>query len=450
MMPAWAQAVATPGEGSPDWLIAYGWTVHCMTHILINVISGNWEISAPKTVLDHPDVWALRAALLQRIIVHCGRTSPAEAAEAAGCGGDSWWRAELEARIGRATGAGASKYENDLKWMAAALFIDGSDQQQAMLLEAFWRMERGQGLDNTLSTLPWQAFHLNLLDKFASTRSTETAAWGLALSIDALNAQLNSEAALNVDEAWGAVEVLRWARKLAKLVKEAKTLEATEALQAQLSRASLAASVDYALRLTFAAADKAALRPHDATAQRLAVGLSPVPHTLRHLFALLPPEACCGWLVTLGKRFRMLTRRLLALKVHEICEESVAVEPAVDEEQALLRKIIHNLLPTMDMALAHVILKVHSDSSIQAADTVQAAAVSFFGRASCLLVTQVAARTRRGHMYPQLPSATTLALTYVQNLAHYAHYVEVMALQPHCLLAAACKLLCTGAVGEAA
>ncbi|KAG2488645.1 hypothetical protein HYH03_012813 [Edaphochlamys debaryana] len=336
-------------------------------------------------------------------------------------------------------------------------------------LEALCRLFRGEGLAGACSRRPaWDpAFAQDVDGLVLQTRSAETAAWALALNLEGLEGRLEgrgSHVARPLTEAvCGAALVLEVLRRLGdgESTPSAPALlgaPSREALAAALTRAGLAASLDHALRLAFAAADRAALAPGDASLQHLAREAVQIPIVVPRLLGnwALPPqvrhEAGGGVLVTLGKRARMMTRRLQELEAEaEGSGEGAARVGALKRERQLLALVSTGLLNAMPgPSLLPLIRDQLGPPGAGSRPAPDVEAEAFAGRWQCLLATQAAARAaplrlhRAQHQWLVYAMRESLRHVWLGCTSSEASLsaAQLLALQPHRLLAAACKLVC--------
>ncbi|KAG2488661.1 hypothetical protein HYH03_012823 [Edaphochlamys debaryana] len=472
--------------------------------------------------LSHPDVEALQEALLERLCVHGGvelegdgqdrgqaqqgrgqrqqgqgqrqrqqqqgggRRPGGDRSPAGSAAPGRWWLPALEARLGHAIwGIGESEGTVVRLQYAASPIIPlwrslyspaggySPSPRLARLapraLEALCRLFRGEGLAGACSRRAWDpAFAQDVDTPVVGTRSAETLAWALALNLEGLEAGLEGGGVTRAKPLTEAVcgaalalELLRtWGGDESQRGSAPALLGAPsrEALAAALTRAGLAASLDHALRLAFAAADRAALEPGNPVLQRLARETVFIPFMVPRVLGnwALPPqlrlEASGGVLVTLGKRARMLARRLRELEAEvEGSGAGAARAGALKRERELLAAVIHQLLMAMPgprlLPLARDELGPRGDAG-RPAPNVDAEA--FVGQWMCLLATQAAARAAPLRLHRE--AARWLLYSVTESLRHVwlgctsseasLSAPRLLALQPQRLLAAACKLLC--------
>ncbi|KAG2488043.1 hypothetical protein HYH03_013348 [Edaphochlamys debaryana] len=408
--------------------------------------------------LSHPDVVALQEGLAERLLVH-GAVALKRGEEAAGSGeGCRWWLPEVEARLGHVINGvrqDAWRPEETGSWLEQVHEIMLGALPSALcarppaappparlkaleprVLEAVHRLFCGKVLGGAYAPQPtWRLFQAPALDGIMEvTGRAESAAWGLALQALLAEAQLGGQCRVMdcglADEdpmrlLYGMAGALNAMNRLAmdpSCAPQSLGASSPKELQAQLTRAGLAASLDHALRLAFTAADRAAITG-DPELRGLARDMAEVPLQVGQVLACkaLPLAARCGSggaLVTLAKRCCMMAQRLQDL-------EAAGTAEARREERELLAGIIHRLMPATPKCLRTLAEFKDAGLSTGGKDagpstTPGREALAFVGRSLCLFVTQVASRAAlRRLSAPQL-----------------------LACQPHRLLAAGCKLLC--------
>ncbi|KAG2488662.1 hypothetical protein HYH03_012824 [Edaphochlamys debaryana] len=473
--------------------------------------------------LSHPNVVALQEALLERLCVHGGVELEGEGqdrgqavedlegqqeVEGAGPSGRAaparwqgrWWLPALEARLGHVIGGSSMqgwRCEETADWLVQAHAdalaclahglcspVNGSPppprlaRLEPRALEALCRLQRGEGLGGAYSRRPDASLSLLTLlpdvnRLLFETRSAETLAWALALNLEGLEAGLaggGDREASGLTELYAGTEMALY---MLRQVCEARApallgAPSREALAAALTRAGLAASLDHALRLAFAAADRAACHPQRLQLNALARYTAYTPVLMSHMLSgqVLPArvrlEASGGVLVTLGKRARMMTRRLRELEAEvEGSRKRAARALARKQEHDLLARIIERMLPSMPGPE----MLSGGTRSPQPGSTADAAgppgpppeAQVFAGRELCLLAAQAAARAVQWRLRPavfrKLLTAVTNALLYLRTAGCDVGLTsltpsggrlsapQLLALQPQRLLAAACKLV---------
>ncbi|KAG2501086.1 hypothetical protein HYH03_000904 [Edaphochlamys debaryana] len=305
--------------------------------------------SAVVAALAHPHVASLRLALLQTLWEQAG----------VGPGPGAGWELENE-------GAPASFTHHSNTFLASlVLWMYGRQgmlpvpddarlppepgvppdlqlaRAAARTAEAMCRLSRGQGLAGA-----YTAYQRRLLFKSKSCLShllpnplprrrwapeelphlAEAGAWGVAAALEGLEAAVLEEepspqaGAIAANLATTLVDgVQRVFLTACVLISTPPTASQREALAASLRRAGLGASLDHALRLAFAAADRAAAPGASEGDRRLADVLGQLmPRACDLLSALTPPcesAAACdvdGVALTLAKRASLVERGLKA------------------------------------------------------------------------------------------------------------------------------------------
>ncbi|KAG2496654.1 hypothetical protein HYH03_005474 [Edaphochlamys debaryana] len=253
----------------------------------------------------------------------------------------------------------------------------------------------------------------------------------------------------------------------------------TDALD-RLWRAGLVASLDHATRLSFAAADWVAAAPEErhrhVTASLLARSWGIVGDAL----LLVPVDlAALAWgddvpagvLVTLAKRAAATAKRLGALAAKGSLEAPTNAEVEVEVGQVL--KGMHGALSYLQGFTAWALKAAGAASSAQhKAFTARAAwaldVTAYVLRSGCLFATQATAvalsslppppANQPGEQAHRAPALGLRSPTHVKVVGHCLRLLaltckrqeqcatlqpqQVLSLQPHRLLAAACKLLC--------
>ncbi|KAG2493688.1 hypothetical protein HYH03_008202 [Edaphochlamys debaryana] len=522
-----AAALRTPGpdpdrarNGDQDSQISALYVANCAgylqaaLHIARQLMTTPGAGAAPLAgVFAQPDVAAFQEALVERLCVHGG--VELEPGEGGGQGQGRWWLPQLEAKVGHVIGSPNNPREWNITGTAevyaevhrttmillffqlypSACYMLTADDSfaefsapPARLLrleskawEAVCRLYRGQGLAGSYGPKPaWDC--MPCPDPFMNyTPRAESAAWALALCVEAVEAELDGRhwgnfnpfriVSKDVSQAQRLHGVAGALHALLRMVNyglpspEKLGAASREELQAQLCRAGLATSLNHALRQAFTAADRAATSGSPEL-QRLATDLSAVPicvaqvHTLRAL--PLPNRIDDGGaLVTFAKRAAMMTQRLQEL-------EAAGSAEARRQERDLLAALLHNLLPAASCFVSTALAAGEAASEQGSGGALQAdpEVAALLGRSVCLLVTQVLARSvlRRvgAATSKRLLEEACAALDYLR----WACTATVLALstprllacQPPRLLAATCKLLCadltpsevTGSTPEAA
>ncbi|KAG2493676.1 hypothetical protein HYH03_008190 [Edaphochlamys debaryana] len=431
-------------------------------------------------VLAQSDVGALQEALVERLCVHAGvELEPGE-----GGGQGRWWLPQLEAKVGHVIGtpvrgewraratAGWLEQSHFFAWTLVSFAEGGSGSGSSArlprlgprALEALCRLYRGQGLGGAYAPQPtWYLAHVLGPDIEAflhGTRSAELAAWGMALGCELVAAEL---AGTSRGEQCGASLVRRGLHALHRLAWQDDCspgklgASSEKELAAQLVHANLAASLDYALRLAFTAADRAAAS-NESRMRSLAEDLAEVPPLVAEVLAAptFPPAARLGdggALMTFAKRAAMMTQRLQEL-------EAAGSAEAGRQERELLAGVVNSLLLCMPKCyhlLAHAADEASSAAGISGGDAARAAPGGvevLLERCAGALVAQAAARAA-----PSRVSSASATWIYYATLWALGHVTEVstspacpdkaqrlLACQPHRLLAAACKLLVSAKV----
>ncbi|KAG2496474.1 hypothetical protein HYH03_005300 [Edaphochlamys debaryana] len=485
--------------------------------------------SALAAQLADPRVTALGLALLDRLAVHSGLEP-----EGVGAAGGGWWLPRLEAGAGRVLGmAVETESDGDLEimhchWLHASLQAWRSSEDGTTLrpppaapgmpspvelarlaaraAEAVCRMYRGQGLRGAytrpewlLTGIPPSIAALSPCPEDVAPETVplwlEASAWALALSVEAVAAGLEGRG--GPEEGDEGVEPLTIAAAGYRFTLERMDVFTLDRLQrlspaaradavSRLRRAGLAASLDYALRLSCLVADRAAASNGEpAVAGRVAAELrravasyARVLHGLP--FACVPPAAAeapapgpgcwpqaaapdcgnaSGLLMTLGKRGIVLATRLEALEHSQ--------GPPAEQQRAALLEEAHALLPSLsegvDMLSKQLAaLQGGGGGARPGAEAALAKdALSFLLRAGARLAAVAAAGL--AHEAPPAAAhegpATTVPWSrqnffralprQLQSLREAALGLDrlgggagrLLACQPHRLLAATCKLL---------
>ncbi|KAG2488618.1 hypothetical protein HYH03_012791 [Edaphochlamys debaryana] len=464
--------------------------------------------------LSHPDVVALQEALLERLCVHGGVELEGEGQALEGQAEEL--EGQEEAEWGWAGARGVRRTRGrvcsppDLGWsthtleyahavtlnvlyytlhvlpaLPAAAGSTAFAARRARLtrlepraLEALCRLHRGQGLGGAFEpTQTWSKLTLPtaLGPLLEVTRSAESAAWALALHTEALQGELEGR---RCSEAPTQGQHHGMFRALLALLRVGghRTMSAEPlnyygrmALAEVFVRTGLDTSLDHALRLSFAAADRAALAPDDPQLQRLAAAT--VATTVSVLLVLdclgFPLVARYGLgggvLVTLGKRARMVTRRLQELEAEAEPkgrgkDERQRAARAREAERLLLSTVIRCLLQPMPSCLLladAALFRVYGENCTvygTGALPYKADQALFVERAACALVTHVMARAALRRVGGETSvylyeAAALLAVSHLREAARSTAALgapRLLLLQPHRLLAAACKLLCPG------
>ncbi|KAG2501055.1 hypothetical protein HYH03_000874 [Edaphochlamys debaryana] len=426
--------------------------------------------TAARAIMRSPAPNRSCVALVGRLLVHGGVEAPAEergGVGGAGAAGEPPQRAQgpaasVSGSSGSRSGAGAGRRQGRQRGgqpEPQAALGGGAPERLHWGLPALEK-ELGRGIGNTWSAEsssgwleqhhwgvglggaygPSPSTHMDgILEtvKFALERTprAQSAAWGLALGVDAAAAEqarvVRGELQANPDDE--AVDVMPEA--LRALVRIASPLAtggsltalgaASEAeLRAQLQRAGLAGSLDRALRLAFSAADAAVTNP---AMRSLAEETAAVPSLVQQVLGTpLPVDALCGdggVAVTLAKRARMLTRRLQQMAQEQESqrheregeqEEGVEREGDEDEgqeqeegqglelvvravQQLRFWRAVQQLLPAASTCLELVqrALSEAPEGSDAPPSPRLGEAATLLGRSVCLLTAQVLRQTMR-------------------------------------------------------
>ncbi|KAG2487398.1 hypothetical protein HYH03_013967 [Edaphochlamys debaryana] len=407
-----AQAHATQLLTSADTLLQ---ALTCAHHALPRAAASGGAAAARAAdrlaaQLAHPDVVALQEALVERLLVHGG----IELKQAGVQGGAQgrWWLTAAEAHLGQAISSDgeAVSCPGDLGMLA--------DQHGEMLfLLASWlykppgppQVAREVSRLRLAACEPWA---LEALCRLCRGHGLEM---GGAYRPSADRMYATESAASLRPSGWGPCAALVGMCHESSCTPYSLGASSRAHLLAQVARAGLTASIDHALRLSFAAADRAALNPGNAPLERLATETSSTAYFVSGLLGseALPARTLYGpyggVLVNLSKRAAMLTGRLQDL-------EAEATEEARKEERTLLAAVTHRFLPAL----------LTTQMLARAAQRRVGAKSSFtLHHAACVAVENSCLAGRLG-----FPGGTPLSTG------------QLLACQPHRLLAAACKLLC--------
>ncbi|KAG2498085.1 hypothetical protein HYH03_003843 [Edaphochlamys debaryana] len=397
--------------------------------------------------LSHPDVVALQEALVGRLLLHGGvelgqgPTVPPGPGPAVGGQGGTWWLTAMEAKLGRTitadgTALSAPGDQEALEvvhsqTLALLLYLRQKlAAREPRALEALCRLGRGRGLGGAYVRPASQVYASNLNALMERTKRAESAAWALAVYTQAVEQQLtgavtaephtgcSAESAPQLHGLAGACNALcRMACKSGCTPDQLGASSLGE-LEAQLTRADLPGSLDHALRLSFAAADRAALNPGHAQLQRLA--------SERDL-----PDG--GVLVTFAKRAAMLASRL---------QELEGTAETLSAECRLLAQVTHQILPALGRCRPFM-YRLGAEGGIEVR--------ALLARANSHLNTQLLARAALRRVGAQssgvLYQAAVIAVEFSCLEGRWSSGQalstgQLLACQPHRLLAAACKLLC--------
>ncbi|KAG2485752.1 hypothetical protein HYH03_015561 [Edaphochlamys debaryana] len=465
--------------------------------------------SALGAALAHPHVASLRLALLQTLWERAG-LGPRAAGQCSGSGGGEphVWVFSCIALV--AVGMwqegrqGLLPAPDDARLPAEPGVPPGLQlaRAAARTAEALCRLSRSQGLARGFSAEQRRQLLtetcLSHLLPFTNPRRprspeelphwAEASAWVVAAALEGLEAAAAECAGEEKVAAMGSGGAVDLATALASAVRAAATMASElesarltasqrEGLAASLRHAGLAASLDHALRLAFAAADRAAAPGASEGDRRLAAVLGNLlPYTSDLLSALTP--ACgsaaawdvSGVALTLAKRASLVARGLEAAEATAAATPAGAVQACLGGPRgsspgslaaalgrcgALLRRRWEGLPEGGRGAAAEPAPAGHSPAGGGAPEGELGA---YFFQAAGRLAAQLgadAAACELRSTSPEDPSLQALTRTgaaaaLTECLAHASALcsapgrlaaARLLACQPHRLIAAACKLL---------
>ncbi|KAG2488162.1 hypothetical protein HYH03_013305 [Edaphochlamys debaryana] len=317
----------------------------------------------------------------------------------------------------------------------------------------------------------------------------ESSAWVMAAACEGLEAVLAEQACAGELEATmaGSVAAVSLATALVAGLRGfaaasdpsnvPQTVRQEEALAVSLTSAGLIASLDHALRLAFAAADRAAAPGASENDRRLAEALEPVLFLAGRVLLLLNScgvAAACdvsGVALTLAKRASLITRGLEAAaatgapsavpaSLRGPVASPACLAHALGHCAALLRPGRGDLL-TWGCESAAEPPSGGSSRSSAAGDAVEEERGAFFFQAAGRLAVRLGADVAAAAAAPAdlespLPLLAVTQRSAASALSASLHHVSalcaapgsraearLLACQPHRLIAAACKLLIT-------